>query len=126
MIGRLIIAMTCLLAGLFSLVKANDNPPLQQVVGAVYVASNNDCSMLLNLTDVTGSCYYTLIDSSGVVSALKRYGKLFGLVVGEEVKLYDAKAVMVGNVLVIIRKSDNVNAYVVLIGDNNGNSNASN
>lgn len=112
--AKLIMGLVCILAGLLSIVKADDMP-LLNVVGAVYFADERDCAMLLNLTDFQGVCYYTYVNSQGVIDALERYGKANALVVSEPLKIYDAKFLAVGSTHLIVRKSDMVDMYIVLI-----------
>ena len=84
------------------------------MLGAVAIAEDTDCQMLLNLTDAVGECYYTFSNKGGVESALKRYAKYYELE-SNVAKVYDALAISIGSELIMVRKSDVFDVYVVLI-----------
>ena len=112
--NKLIVGLVLIVAGLYSLSQAQERPSYEQVLGAVAIADDADCQMLLNLTDEVGECYYTFSNKGGVESALKRYAKHYELQ-AQVNKVYDALWISIGDEIIMVRKSDVFDVYVVLI-----------
>jgi len=112
--NKLIVGLVFIVAGLYSLSQGQERPSYEQVLGAVAIAEDADCQMLLNLTDADGECYYVFANKSGVESTLKRYAKYYGLE-ATITKVYDASAISIEDELIMVRKSEFYDAYVVLV-----------